>query len=162
MKKFLTLLAILLLVSVTADAEIAPQANIGFNTGTNCPGGSTSGTPCFVSYGNGLPVVGGSAVSSLVLKNVPDSLYSAYAECSSACWLMIFNAVSAPSNGSTTAGVASGNMQDCVPIAAGGVGGVNYAMSPELFTVGITAAISSTTCATLTLSTVGFIHGQVQ
>jgi len=109
------------------------------------------------------PVVGGSAVSSLVLKNAPGNLYSVYAECSAACWLMVFNATAAPSNSSTTAGVASGNMVECIPIAAGGSGSINYASGPPaVYTVGITAAISSTTCATLTLATTGFIHGMVQ
>jgi len=108
------------------------------------------------------PVVGGSAASSLVLKNAAGNLYSVYAECSAACWLMVFNSTSAPSNGSTTAGVASGNMVECIPISAGGFGSVNYAGGPPaVYSVGITAAISSTTCATLTLATTGFIHGMV-
>ncbi len=109
------------------------------------------------------PVVGGSAVSSLVLKASAGSLYAAYANCTSACWLMIFNSVSAPSNGATTAGVASGNMVECIPIGAGSVGGVNYAPGPPaVYSVGMTAAISSTACATLTLSTVAMIHGMVK
>ncbi len=109
------------------------------------------------------PVVGGSAASSLVLKASPGNLYSVYAECSAACWLMVFNSVSAPSNASTTAGVASGNMVECIPISAGGAGSINYAPGPPaVYSVGITAAISSTTCATLTLATTGFIHGMVQ
>ncbi len=109
------------------------------------------------------PVVGGSAVSSLVLKASAGSLYAAYANCTSACWLMIFNSVSAPSNGATTAGVASGNMVECIPIGAGSVGGVNYAPGPPaVYSVGMTAAISSTACTTLTLSTVAMIHGMVK
>lgn len=109
------------------------------------------------------PVVGGSAASSQVLKASPGNLYSVYANCTAACWLMVFNAVSAPSNGATTAGVASGNLVHCVPIIAGGAGGVSVnGMPPDVFTVGITAAISSTACATLTLATTGFINGKVQ
>jgi hypothetical protein len=109
------------------------------------------------------PVVGGSAVSSLVLKASAGSLYSAYAECTAACWLMVFNATAAPSNGSTTAGVASGNMVECVPIASGGTGSIDYNPGPpEVFSVGITVAISSTTCATLTLATTGFVHGMIK
>lgn len=109
------------------------------------------------------PVVGGSAISSLVLKAGAGNLYGIYAECSSACWLMVFNSTTAPSNGSTTAGVASGNMVECIPIAAGQVGSISYAAGgpPAVYSAGITATISSTTCATLTLSTVGFIHGMV-
>ena len=109
------------------------------------------------------PVVAGSVSSSVVLKAAPGGLVSAYAECSAACWLMIFNATAAPTNGSTTAGTASGNLQDCVAIPVGSNGSVNYAGGPyEQFTVGIVAVISSTTCATLTLATTGFIHGMVQ
>lgn len=109
------------------------------------------------------PVVGGSAVSSLVLKATPGNLYSVYANCTSACWLMIFNATAAPANGATTAGVASGNMVECVPIGAGSVGGLTYIPGPPaVYSVGITATISSTACSTLTLSTVGFIHGMIK
>jgi hypothetical protein len=109
------------------------------------------------------PVVGGSAASSLVLKATPGNLYSVYAECTSACWLMVFNAVTAPSNGATTAGVASGNLVECVDIPANGSRSLSYLPGPPaVFSVGITAAISSTACATLTLSTVGFIHGMIQ
>lgn len=107
--------------------------------------------------------VAGSAASSLVLKILPGNLYGAYATCTSACWLMAFNAIALPSNGSTTTGIAPGNLQDCIPIAAGGVGSISYGLGPpEPFTVGVTLAISSTACTTLTASAVGFIHGSVQ
>ncbi len=114
--------------------------------------------------GDGItPVVGGSAVSSLVLKNAAGSLYSVYANCTSACWLMVFNAISAPSNGATTAGNAASNMVECISIGAGSVGGLTYGSGPPaVYSTGITATISSTACATLTLSTVGFIHGMVK
>lgn len=108
------------------------------------------------------PVVCGSAVSSCVLKASAGNLYAVYADCTAACWLMVFNATSAPANGATTAGIAASNMTECVPIAAGGVGGVAYSVFPAIYTTGMTATISSTACATLTLSTVGFIHGLVK
>lgn len=109
------------------------------------------------------PVVCGSAVSSCVLKNASGFLYGVYANCTAACWLMVFNATSAPSNGATTAGIAAGNMVECIPIGAGSVGGVNYGSGPpSAYSTGITATISSTACSTLTLSTVGFIHGTVR
>lgn len=103
----------------------------------------------------------GSAASSCVLKASAGNFYGAYAECTSACWLMVFNATSAPSNGATTAGIASGNLVECIDIAAAGSKSVNYPTFPRPFSVGITVAISSTACATLTLSTVGFISGTV-
>lgn len=113
--------------------------------------------------GNIPPVVCGSAVSSCVLKNASGYFYGAYATCTSACWLMVFNATSAPSNGATTAGIAASNMVECIPIGAGSIGGVNYGSGPPaIYSTGITATISSTACSTLTLSTVGFIHGTVR
>lgn len=112
--------------------------------------------------GNALTgVTCGSAVSSCVLKNAAGNFYGVYAECTSACWLMVFNSTSAPSNGATTAGTASGNLVECVDVAANSVRSVTYPVLPANYSVGITAAISSTACATLTLSTVGFIRGTV-
>jgi hypothetical protein len=109
------------------------------------------------------PNVAGSAVSSAVLKASPGNLYGVYATSTAAAWLMVFNSTTAPGNGATTSGIASGNMQDCIPIPASGVGSINYAPGPpEVFSVGITAVISSTACATLTLATTGFVHGSVQ
>lgn len=103
----------------------------------------------------------GSAASSCVLKASAGSFYGAYAECTSACWLMVFNATSAPSNGSTTAGTGSGNLVECIDISANGSKSINYPTFPRAFSVGVTVAISSTACATLTLSTVGFVSGSV-
>jgi len=107
-------------------------------------------------------VVCGSAVSGCVLLNSPGQFFGAYAECTSACWLMVFNSTTVPGNGATTAGKASGNMVDCIDIAANSSRSVNYIFNPIVMSVGISIAISSTACATLTLSAVGFIHGTVQ
>lgn len=108
-------------------------------------------------------VVCGSVAPSCVLAASPGKLYSIYANCTAACWLMVFNAIVAPSAGPTTAGKASGNLVECIPIAAGGAGSVTYPVEfPAIFSVGITAVISSTACASLALSPVGFIHGTVQ
>jgi hypothetical protein len=132
------------------------------------PAADTSAVPTVLTpTGNSnsgiTPVVGGSAISSLVLKASAGSLYSTYANCTSACWLMVFNATSAPANGATTAGTASGNMTECIPIGAGSIGGLNYGPGPPaVYSVGITVAISSTACSTLTLSTVAMIHGMVK
>lgn len=138
----------------------------GSNGSNNCVDVSAA-NPFPVTGGGGgggtaiAPVVAGAGVSSSVLKASAGNLSSVYASCSAQCWLMVFNATSAPSNGATTSGIAASNMQECVPIAAGGVGSINR-NSPEIFSTGITAVISSTACATLTLSTVGFINGSVQ
>lgn len=109
------------------------------------------------------PVVSGSASSGVILKASAGNLYSVSATCSAACWLMVFNSATVPSNGSTTAGIASGNLQECIGIASGATGIIStIGGPPESFTTGISAAISSTACATLTLATTGFIRGSVQ
>jgi hypothetical protein len=107
----------------------------------------------------------GSAVSSCVLKASNGFLLGVYAECTAACWIMVFNTTTAPSNGSTTAGDgsgASGNLVDCVDVAAGSSRSLTYPNYPVWYSVGITVAISSTACATLTLSAVGFVRGTYQ
>lgn len=119
-------------------------------------------TPTSASASALTDVACGSAVDRCVLKASAGNFYGVYAECSVACWLMVFNATSAPSNGSTTAGKSSGNMVDCVSIPAADQRGISYTVFPVAMSVGITAAISSTPCATLTLATTGFIHGTVQ
>ena len=109
------------------------------------------------------PVVGGSAISSLVLKASGGNLWQVYANCTAACWLMVFNATAVPANGATTAGVAPGNLVECIAIPINGIGAISFTPGPAaVYSAGITAAISSTACATLTLSAVGFIHGLVQ
>lgn len=109
------------------------------------------------------PQVSGSAASSLVLKATAGNLYYISATVTAASWLMIFNATSAPVDGATTSGTASGNLQDCLAIPTGTTGVINYSPGPpQSYSVGITAVISSTACATKTAATVGFIHGVVQ
>jgi len=126
--------------------------------------GSVNATPTDVGGNASTPaVVCGSAVSSCVLKASSGNLYSVYAECSAACWLMVFNKISAPSNGATTAGIAANGMQECIAISANAQGSISYIGGPpSQYSTGITAAISSTGCATLTLATTGFIHGVVR
>lgn len=100
----------------------------------------------------------GSAASSCVIRAAPANFYGVYANCTSACWVMVFNRTTAPTNGATTAGTASGNVSDCFEVAAGSSKSLFYLL-PIAYSVGVTVAISSTACATLTLSTVGFIKG---
>jgi hypothetical protein len=125
------------------------------------PRGSVITIPSTTSAGL-TPIVGGSAASSQVLKASAGTLYSSYAHCTSACWMMVFNSTAAPSNGATTAGTSSGNLVECVAVPANTTAGLNYAPGPPAaYSTGITVAISSTSCGTLTLSTVGFIHGMI-
>ena len=110
-----------------------------------------------------VPIVAGPASSGVVLSPIPAELVSAYAVCTAACWLMIFNSATIPANGATTPGNAAGNLVSCIPIGAGLLASVNYAPGPtERFTSGISVAISSTACTTLTLSATAFIHGLVR
>src|SRR5882724_5569379 len=122
--------------------------------------GSAMAQPCDVT--TLIPAVCGSAVSNCVLKAAAGTLLDVYAECTSACWLMVFNATALPSNGATTAGTASGNLVECVDIAANTSRSLSFVSAPgETYSVGITVAISSTACSSLTASTVGFVHGRV-
>jgi hypothetical protein len=118
-------------------------------------GNSTAGTNATTN------VTCGSAVSSCVLKASPGNLYGVYANCTAACWIMVFNSTAAVAAGATTAGNASGNLVECIPVAAGLAASLSYPTFPRNLTIGITVMISSTACATLTLSTVGFVSGQV-
>lgn len=141
-----------LVTFVTAFAALLFSCNLAFAQATTrlAPGG-----------GGLTHVACGSAVSSCVLKASAGQFYGVYANCTSACWVMLFNATSAPSNGATTAGNASGNLVECFEVAAGASKSLVYSPYPIAFSVGITAAISSTACASLTLSTVGFVSGSV-
>ena len=137
-----TFVTILLLACGTAFAQSTTR--LAPNTG-----GSLTTVTC------------GSAVSSCVLKSSPGNFYGTYANCTSACWVMVFNAVALPSNGATTAGAASGNLVECFEVAAGESKSLTYLPFARFFSVGVTVAISSTACASLTASTVGFVSGAV-
>jgi hypothetical protein len=128
-----------------------------------CPAGGCPvvNLPTSIAASTLTSVTCGSAVSSCVLKNAQGNFYGTYAECTSACWLMVFNSTSAPSNGATTAGTGSGNLVECVDVPANSARSITYPVLPVNYSAGITVAISSTACATLTLSTVGFIRGTV-
>ena len=106
-----------------------------------------------------IPTVAGPASSGVVAKAGYGELVSAYAVCTAACWLMIFNSPTIPAGGATTPGNAAGNLVSCIPIGAGGLGSVSYAPGPfEAFTTGISIGISSVACATFTPSATAFIH----
>lgn len=110
------------------------------------------------------PIVAGPTSSGSILKASPGNLYSVYFTAGSTpLWGMVFNSTAVPSNGSTTSGIASGNLQDCIVIPANTTQSISYNPGPpEVFSVGITAAVSSTSCATLTLSATAFIHGDAK
>jgi hypothetical protein len=161
--------AVVLLVCLLSSFQARSQAFLYCSTGSG-----TQFAPCTPSNplavtpsGSPTPSAGitpgvaGSASSSLVLKAAAGNLYSVYANSTVSGYLMVFNATSAPMNGSTTAGVAANNMVQCVGPSTSPFLSFNPG-PPEVYSTGITAAFSSTGCATLTLSATAFIHGSVQ
>ena len=185
--RIINLLAILILFTLPISAHAQSTADPvlpGMLVTSGCPGGKLS---CFVPYSNSnpLPVTGssggggtniiatssatgaitpcvaGSSASSCILKASGGNLYSVYATAgSTAGYLMVFNRATLPGNGSTTAGTASGNMVECVNVAANSTTSISFNPGPpEVFSTGITAAFSSTGCATLTASATAFIKG---
>lgn len=88
--------------------------------------------------------------------------YVFYLTATADSWLMIFNTTTTPANGATTAGVASGNMEDCVKVPSGTTVSIGGLPIPKRYSVGAYMAISSTACATLTLATTGLLSGLVQ
>ena len=110
-----------------------------------------------------LPSASGGAVSGLVLKAAPGNLYDVYATCTQLCWLQVFNSATVPASGAIIGGSASGQMQDCVPIAGSGWARINYNPGPmEFFSAGISAGISASACGTFAPISVGFIRGLAQ
>lgn len=111
--------------------------------GFSCPSSSSAASVA--------PVVG-SLVSDVVACAAACNLYSATVTTAAvAGYLYLFNAVAAPADGAVTAGVASGNYQDCRAVAATTTLPVTYD-PPERFSVGAVAVFSATACGTLTKS----------
>ncbi len=122
---------------------------------------STNITPTS-SAAAGIAPGAANAANNLVLKASAGNLYDVYLTATADSWLYVFNATSAPSDGAVTAGIASGNYSQCIKVASGTTGSIAYAAIPEVYTVGITAVISSTACGTLTKATTGFLHGRAK
>jgi hypothetical protein len=106
------------------------------------------------------PVVSASAEATHVLKATPGNLYSVYATnlTSTAGFLVVLNATSAPADGAITPLV-------CVPLPSNGNATLNFNPGPpEVYSTGITAVITSAaTCFTKTTGVItGFISGSVQ
>lgn len=102
-------------------------------------------------------VVSAAAEASHVLKASAGNLYGIYvANPSASGFLMVFNSTAVPSDGAVTP-------IECVPVSASNVAFVNYLPGPpEVFSTGISVALSSTGCFTKTTSPTGFFHGYVQ
>lgn len=124
--------------------------------GVGGTGAAVSVVPPAAAATNGVaPAATTVAANALVLKASPGNLYSCYASSTVAGWLMIFNAIAAPADGTVTPIHA-------IPIAAGGFGSIPPIEIPEWFSVGITAVFSSTGPFTKTASATAFIHGAVK
>lgn len=150
----------------TSSTQIGVQdgsGNLQAASATN-PVPVTAPAPSSAAANGIVPAIAGSAASGVVLKNAAGNFYSAYAMSTAKAWLMVFNATAVPSNGSTTAGIAASNLQDCIELQAGPTGygvSINYT-TPEPYSTGISLALSSTACATLTLATTGYLHGSAK
>lgn len=117
---------------------------------TNAAGNAI--TPC-VSQGASTLQCGSAAAKNL---------YVVYLTATADSWLMVFNTTTTPANGATTAGTASGNLEDCVKVASGTTTSIGGLPIPKRYSAGVYIAISSTACSTLTLATTGLLNGLVQ
>jgi hypothetical protein len=130
------------------------------NTNTVTLGPATAANSVPITPGAITPVVSAAAESSHVLKASAGNFYSAYATnlTTTAGFLLIFNATSAPADGAVTP-------LACVPLPASGNGSINNKPGPyQVYSTGITAVVSSAaTCFTKTTGVItAFISGDVQ
>lgn len=134
------------------------------NLRVNSGGGSVATSVTILpssSSGIGItPVVSAAAESSHVLKAGAGNAYSVYATnlTSTAGFLLLFNATSAPVDGAVTP-IA------CAPLSPNGIASLQYAPGPPgVFSTGITAVVSSAvTCFTKTTGVItAYISGSVQ
>lgn len=154
--------------STTAGAvvSISSSSTIGVEGADGSTQASTSNTfpvseAPTAAAGNAIVPVVSQGASTLLGKASAGNLYTVYATATADSWLMVFNSTSAPTNGATTAGTASGNLQDCVKVPSGTTTSIGGLSMPERFSAGLYFALSSTACATLTLATTGIIHGML-
>lgn len=167
MKRFLCSTALSALLSTSALAQSANVSSAPPNYsagGTQAQSMTTTGglrisQTASGSPGDGIVPVVSQGVSTLLGKAAPGNLYTAYVTATADTWLMVFNSTTAPTNGTVTAGTASGDYQDCIKVPSGTSASVGGLPIPESFSVGIYYALSSTACPTLTLATTGTIHG---
>lgn len=98
-----------------------------------------------------------SLASNLVLKTAAGSLYACYVTTNStAGWMMLFDAIAAPANGTVTP-------KNCIYCPANATTEIELPfLTAEPFATGITAVFSSTGPFTLTASSTVFIKGIVQ
>jgi len=141
-----------LATSANASALRAVVFNYSYDGSQWVQGGGAPSS----STAAGIAQAATSAVASaLVLKGSAGNLYSVdITTGASAGYLMVFNATSAPADGTVTPLI-------CTPVAANT--GIRYtATPPAVFSTGITAVFSTTGCFTKTASATAFIAGQAK
>lgn len=144
-------------------AHAQGPSQLSFPTSFGPLGAGAIMLPTYFSGAGITPSASGGAVSGLVLKNGPGNLYDVYATCTQLCWLQVFNSATVPASGAIVGGNVSGQMQECVPIAASGIGRISFGSGPmEYFNTGISAGISASACGTFAPISVGFIRGLAQ
>lgn len=125
-------------------------------------GGASTNAESLHSASNPLPVnpialpaqVTSIAAASLIMKAAPGSLYSLMATSTSAGWIMLFDATSAPTDGTVTP-------KWVYPLITTNAA-LNMAwINPLVFTTGIVAVFSTTGPFTKTASASAFISGQI-
>lgn len=107
----------------------------------------------------GIPIVSiqsATAEASHVLKASPGQLYGFSATSgASAGYVLFFDAVSAPANGTVTPKL-------CYSLGATGTTGASWLQYPIPFNTGIVVEFSTTGCYTATSSATAFFNAQVQ
>ncbi|MDE2106108.1 MAG: hypothetical protein KGL39_53290 [Patescibacteria group bacterium] len=155
--------------NVGLNAGSQTIGNVGLNAGTNIIGKAgidqttdvtTNGVEIAPTAGAAAgitSVVSSAAESGHVFKASAGNLYSAYVTTgSTAGFLMIFNATSAPADGAVTP-------IHCIQAPANQTVSLSFNPGPaEVFSTGITAVFSTTGCFTKTASATAFFHGAVK
>lgn len=177
-----------LFIAAPAQAQVSSAYSVSSCGGQSLPAGQffpltmdLTGKLCDGSSGGGggsnvvivpsgsastgiVPVVVGPAVNSAVLKAAPGNFYGLTVTPTSAVYIFLINATSLPANATLTPGLAAGNLQECVGLAPANLTSTfDFGSGPsEVFSTGITVALSSTACPVLTASAVGTINGRAQ
>jgi len=131
---------------------------IGIDQSTDVTTNGVEIAPTAASAAGITPSQISSAGSSLVLKGSAGNLYTATISVgATALYLMVFNATSAPGDGSVTPAYCFGPLPINAPYSLSWAPG-----PPAVFGTGITLVSSSTGCFTKTAANAGFLAGQVK
>jgi hypothetical protein len=144
--------------TILAGFNAIPGASLGSGGGPF----STVITPSGAASSGIVPIVAGPSANSAVLKAAPGNFYGLTVTPTSAVYVFLINATSLPANATLTPGIASGNLQECLGVVPANLTSTfTFDSGPtEVFSTGITVALSSTACPVLTASAVGTINGR--